>query len=145
MGADIHIAQQQLPGGGALVKPAFVKYPPRSPGGSFLVTYTAAAGSTTARPKWRVYRSYKPDADENEDAYGEPVVDDEADLTEAPIAAGEQFEVLDVWGAIVPAGQTIKFAVEAKHRDGLPYTRLEIGEGGEPANPGTVLVKVVVA
>ncbi len=132
-----HIASAALPGSGAYTTASYFNIPEEWTDLTFLVTYTAAGGSTNARPKTRVSWS------DGTNSFIQPIVETSLDVSAAPVARRNQYELEQRWPSAVTASATIRFAVPIERMPGLGKVRLDVAELGDMANPGTVAVTIM--
>lgn len=132
-----HIASANLPAAGAFTEATYFDVPDEWSELTFLVTYTAAVGTTTARPKVRVALT-----DDTTTVF-EQAFDTTLDIGASPVARRDIYTLEDVYPAAVSAGSTVSFPVTVKVRRGMPKARLDVAEHGQTSNPGTCSVKIV--
>lgn len=134
-----HIASAQLPAAGAFTTETYFDVPKEWSGLTFLVSYTADASSTNARPKWRVSWS------DGTNEFIQPLVSESVDVSAAPVAARDQYQLVDRWPSGITANATVMFAVPVDRIPGLRKVRLDIAELGDATNRGTAAVTIMGA
>lgn len=132
-----HIASAQLPAAGAFTGAEYFAIPVEWTGLTFLVSYTAHASSTNARPKWRVSWS------DGEDDFIQPIVGSAIDVAALPVASRDQYQLADRWPTGITANATVHFAVPFDRMPGMSRARLDIAELGDTTNRGTTSVSIV--
>lgn len=128
-----------LEAAGAWTVPADFVLPRAWTSVAFRVAYTAAGGSTNARPKWRIVWN-DGDAD-----WPQPIAQQEIDVTGAPVAFRAVYDLEERRTNVTAASATDTFAVAAERLPGARAIRLELAELGDTANPGSVVVTVTGA
>lgn len=135
-----HIAIGALPGSGAFTTADGFAVPDGWTSVTAWLTYTAANGTTTARPKWRV--SVSPNGST---WFPLPVVDQTPDVSVSPEARRDVYQQADVWKNVVAANATIYVPISFSIPPGAPFIRLDVAEHGQTALPGTVAVSLTGA
>jgi hypothetical protein len=130
---------ETLPAAGAYTAHAYFDLPEKWRSIAWLVEYTAAVGSTGARPKARVSWSCG-----GFEAL-QPIVETTLDVSAPPTAARSQYFLEQRHPSAVSAGQTITLALPFDVLPGATGARLDLAELGDVANPGTVTVAVTGA
>jgi hypothetical protein len=132
-----HIASAALPGSGNYTTTTYFDVPAEWSALTFIVNYTAAIGSTNARPKVRI-------------AWGDgvttvlqPIVETTIDASAAPVASRGQYTLEQRYPTAISAGASVMFAVPIDVLPGARKVRLDVAELGDTANPGTVAVTIV--
>jgi hypothetical protein len=131
-----HISSAALPASGAYTTATYFDIPEEWTALTFLVTYTAAGGSTNARPKTRVSWS------DGTNSFIQPIVSTSLDVSAFPVARRDQYELEQRWPTAVSASSTVRFAVAIERMPGIKKVRLDVAELGDTANPGTIVVSV---
>lgn len=125
-----------LPAAGAYTAAPYFALPNRWDGATFVVAYTAANGSTNARPKYRA--SWTDGAFD----YVLPIASASIDTSGAPAALRDVYRLEERYPATVVAGQTARFVVPVVRPPGMRLVRLDVAEAGDTSNPGTVSVSI---
>jgi hypothetical protein len=134
-----HILPAALPAAGAYTAGTYFTIPEGWTGVTFFVSYTAAIGSTTARPKLRVSWS------DGTNAFIQPIANAAIDVSAAPTASRNVYLLEEQWSSTVAAGTTIRFPIGVTCLPGATRVRIDGAEFGDVANPGTFAVTLAGA
>ena len=132
-----HVASSTLPGSGAFTAGSYFAVPEEWSALTFVVSYTAAVGSTGARPKVRTSWG------DGVTTVLQPIVETTLDVSASPVARRGQYALEQLYPSAVAAGATVAFAVPLEVLPGMRTVRLDLAELGDVANPGTISVSIV--
>lgn len=131
-----HITSSVLPNSGAYTTATYFDIPSAWSYVTFLITYTAHASSTTARPQWRVSWS------DGTNDFIAPIAAFDIDTSSTPVAARDQLYLTERYPSTITANTTIHIAVPMRKIPGVTKVRLDVAEYGDTVNPGTVVVTI---
>lgn len=131
-----HIASSTLPASSAYTTATYFDVPGAWTALTFLVTYTAHASSTGAKPQWRVSWS------DGTNDFIAPIVGTTVDTSSPPVASRSRYQDVELYPTTVAATTTVRFAVDVARLPGLSKVRLDVAEVGDTTNRGTVVVTV---